>query len=92
MSNPYVLGTPECIAYSMGADYAIRNGNKRIDPLSGEWADDPLPNDIITTVWREIMGPSWDTFTDDNQDVRDLDIFIIDAWEEGYFGVGHDLT
>lgn len=84
--NPYALGTPECIAYAMGKEYAAERGNERDDPLSGEWADDLLPHEIIRSVWQEIMGESWDTYLDDDN-ARDYDGFILDAWEEGYFSV-----
>lgn len=81
--NPYMLGTPECIAFAMGAEYALAHGNERIDPLSGEWAGDPLPNEIIFSVMSEIMGPSWDPYIGDKD--GSLASIIIDAWEEGYF-------
>ena len=83
MSNTYPLGTPECIAYAYGEAYAATYGNADPTPLSEEWADGPLPQDIIRAVYREIFGPSWDTYTDDPE-ARDGDQFILDAWEEGY--------
>lgn len=87
MSNPYALGTPECIAYAMGEEYG--SGVEVCDPapLSGEWAGDLLPHDVIASVWREIMGPSWDTYADGTDDDREEDGAILDAWEEGYFTV-----
>lgn len=80
--NPYPLGSVECIAYAHGAEYAMTH-QRRENPLSGEWAGDPTPADVIRAVWRELLGESWDTFTDGTENDRDDDDAISDAWEEG---------
>lgn len=82
LGNPYPLGSVECIAYAHGAAYAATH-ERRDDPLSGEWAGDPVPADVIRAVWREVLGESWDTYIDGTESDRDDDDAITDAWCEG---------
>lgn len=85
--NPYAMGTPEWHAWGNGADYQARTGAYRDNPLSGEWADDPTPTDVIRQAWQDVMGPSWDTYSDGTDEDRDSDDEIVNAWEEGYFAL-----
>lgn len=76
--NTFPVGSLEWNAWNAGYDYARFNGNERENILSGEWAGDPLPNDIIRAVRSESAGDDPDDFNDWE------DVAILDAWEEGY--------
>lgn len=83
--NEHAIGTPQWHAWGNGNTYARIHGNDADAPLSGEWAGDPTPADVIRQAWQDVMGPSWDTYTDGSDTDRDEDDSIVEAWEEGYF-------
>lgn len=84
--NNYPVGSLEWYAWGRGNDYALAHGNDDPEPLSGEWADGPNVRDIIAAVWRDVMGPSYDTYDGTEDEDRDADTDILDAWESGYTG------
>ena len=81
--NDYAEGTLEWHAWGRGFNYGELT-SERDEPLSGEFAGDPLPHVIISRVWTDVLGESWDTYSDGDEDDRDQDSDILDAWEEGY--------
>lgn len=85
-NNDYPAGTPEWYAWGLGNDYAAIHGNERPDPLSGEWAGDPVPHEVITQTWKAVLGDSWDTYVDGTDEDRDADDEIVEAWLSGYEG------
>lgn len=85
--NNYAEGSLEWHAWGNGAAYQGTTGTYRDDPLSGEWAGDPTPADVIRQAWQDVMGPSWDTFEHGTDDDRDSDDAIVSAWEEGYYSL-----
>ena len=82
--NTYAEGTLEWHAYGQGYDYGLCCNVQSLTPLSGEWAGSPLPHDVIREAWRNVMGDSWGTYADGDEEDRDLDDSILDAWEDGY--------
>lgn len=85
--------TPEMLnkAYELGVEYATTQNyygatEAHESPLSGEWADEPLPADI----YEEATGESYpDILTDDvGEDVNEL----CDEWELGYFNFFASLS
>jgi len=85
MANDYVEGTLEWHAWGAGNDYGILSGIAKDEmPLSGEWADGVLIQDVIRAAWQAILGAPWDTYTDGDDEDRDADEDILNAWEQGY--------
>lgn len=82
--NPYPLGTLENYAYQRGYDHGLCWTTERETPLDGQWAGSPLTHEVIREAWQSVLGDTWDTYVDGDQDDRDGDDSILDAWEEGY--------
>jgi hypothetical protein len=85
--NPYLEGSLEWHAWNYGAEYQALTGEYRDAPLSGEWAGDLTPADVIRDAWRHVMGLNFDTYEDGGDEDRDYDESIITAWEAGYYSL-----
>lgn len=83
-ANNYAEGTPEWHAYGHGYAHGLCWMTERSEPLDGQWAGSPLPHEVIREAWRNVMGGDWDTYVDGDEDDRDGDDSILDAWESGY--------
>lgn len=82
--NNYAEGTPEWYAYGNGYAHGLCCETERPTPLDGEWVGSPLTHDVIRAAWCNVMGDTWDTYVDGDDEDRDLDEPILDAWEDGY--------
>lgn len=79
----------EDIAYTLGLsegriDLAIRGGLED-SPLSGEWADGRLCQDVIRAVNSKALEAGIKPLEDDN-DMGETS--VLDSWENGYFEAG----
>jgi hypothetical protein len=83
-ANFYPAGTLEWEAWGMGDDYGSAAAFESDEPLSGEWAGDILPREVIRGAWERVLGMGYDTYASENGDDRDADSDILDAWETGY--------
>lgn len=81
--NEYAEGSLEWHAWGHGFDYGQAHPGMSNTPLDGQWAGNPLSSDVIRQAWRDVLGASWDTFTDGTVDDRDNDDDILTAWEQG---------
>lgn len=88
--NPYAMGALEWHAWGAGHTYGLTHAY-RDAPLSGKWAGDILPPDVILAAWKAVLGSTWDTYSDGSEEDRDADSDILDAWEGGFFTATHSL-